>query len=179
VPIVVINFVDGEVVVAETPEITFDLAILDAEIRSINQNSERALFPVSAIRQILVGDPEPAPAEAEVAGWDRAAFHFIDGPVLKASIRSDALLGRYGGVWRIVEPGSTELRTIALPYAALKGVYQIRQWDSRAASERDEHAELDQLARILAEREGNLAGGGGAPSRRPLLSRMRRPPGSA
>lgn len=178
-PVVVINFVDGEVVLAEAPEITFDLAVLEAEIRSINQNSERALFPVSAIRQILVGDPKPAPPAAEVAGWDRAAFHFIDGPVLKASIRSDALLGRYGGVWRIVEPGSAELRTIALPYTALKGVYQIRQWDSRPASERDEHAELDQLARILAEREGNFAGGGGAPSRRPLLSRMRRPPGSA
>jgi hypothetical protein len=176
---VVINFVDGEVVLAETPEITFDLAVLDAEIRSINQNSERALFPVSAIRQILVGDPLPAPPEEEVAGWDRAAFHFIDGPVIRAFIRSDAHLGRYGGVWHIVEPGSSELRTIALPYSALKGVFQIRQWDSRPASERDEHAELDQLARILAEREGNIAGGGVGPTRRPLLSRMRRPPGSA
>jgi len=107
-PVVVINFVDGEVVLAEAPEITFDLAILDAEIRSINQNSERAIFPVSAIRQILVGDPEAAPPESEVAGWDRAAFHFIDGPVLRASIRSDALLGRYGGMWRIVEPASSQ-----------------------------------------------------------------------
>jgi hypothetical protein len=179
VPVVVINFADGELVVADAPEITFDLAVLDAEIRSINQNSERALFPVSAIRQILVGDPEPAPPEADVAGWDRAAFHFLDGPVLRASIRSDALLGRFGGVWHIVEPGSTELRTIAIPYAALKGVYQIRQWDSRPASERDEHAELDQLARILAEREGHVAGVGDAPLRRPLLSRLRRPPGAA
>ena len=178
-PVVVINFIDGEVVLAETPEITFDLAILDAEIRSINQNSERALFPVSAIRQILVGDPEPSPPEAEVATWDRAAFHFIDGPVLRAFIRSDAHLGRYGGVWRIVEPGSSELRTIAVPYAALKGVYQIRQWDSRPASERDEHAELDQLARVLAERERTIAGGGAVPTRRPVLSRLRRPPGSA
>ena len=178
-PIVVINFADGEVVLAETPEITFDLAVLDAEIRSVNQNSERALFPVSAIRQILVGDPEAAPPEAEVRTWDRAAFHFIDGMVLRASIRSDVHLGRYGGVWRIVQPDSTELRTIAVPYAALKGVYQIRQWDSRSASERDENAELDQLARVLAEREGIVAAGGTLPQRRPLLSRMRRPPDSA
>ena len=77
------------------------------------------------------------------------------------------------------EPGSAELRTIAVPYSALKGVYQIRQWDSRPASERDEHAELDQLARVLAERERTIAGGGTVPTRRPLLSRMRRPPGSA
>ena len=178
-PVIVINFADGEIVLAEAPEITFDLAILDAEIRSINQNSERALFPVSSIRQILIGDPEPAPADAEVAGWDRAAFHFLDGLVLRASIRSDAHLGRYGGVWRIVEPGSNELRTIGVPYASLKGVYQIRQWDSRSASERDEHAELDQLARILAERERIVSGGGAPPATRRILSRVRRPPGSA
>jgi hypothetical protein len=98
--------------------------------------------------------------------------------VLRASIRADAHLGRYGGVWHIVEPGGAELRTIAVPYAALKGVYQIRQWDSRPASERDEHAELDQLARVLAERERTIAGGGTVPTRRPLLSRMRRPPDS-
>ena len=73
----------------------------------------------------------------------------------------------------------SELRTIAIPYAALKGIYQIRQWDSRPASERDEHAELDQLARVLSERERNIATGAAVPPLRPLLSRMRRPPGSA
>lgn len=173
----VISFIDGEVAHCETPEITFDLAVLEAEVLSVNPNSVRALFPVAAIRQILVGDPEPAPPADEVARWDRAAFHFIDGQVLRASIRSDALLGRHGGVWHVVEPDSDELRTIAVPYAALKGVYNIRLWDSRPTREPD--SELDQLARVLAEREAQAAGGGVAPARRPLLARMRRPPGSA
>ena len=76
-------------------------------------------------------------------------------------------------------PGATELRTIAIPYASLKGVYQIRQWDSRSAGERDEHAELDQLARVLAERERTISPGvAPSPTRGPLLSRMRRPPDS-
>jgi hypothetical protein len=178
-PEVVISFIDGEVVHAEMPEITFDLAILEAELRGVDPNAERALFPVSAIRQLLVGEPLPAPPADVVEEWDRAAFHFVDGQVIRASISPDALLGRHGGVWHIVEAGSDELRIVAIPYTALKGVFHIRQWDSRPAGERAEEGRLDQLARILAEREASAAGASGAPQRRALLSRMRRPPGSA
>ena len=119
-------------------------------MRSINQNSERALFPVSAIRQILVGDPEPAPPEAEVATWDRAAFHFIDGP---GAARIDPLRRASRSIRRRVAHRrariGTELRTIAVPYAALKGVYQIRQWDSRPA-ERARRARRARSARARA-----------------------------
>jgi hypothetical protein len=174
-PAVVISFADGEVMHAEMPEITFDLAVLEAELRSVDPNSERALFSVAAIRQLIVGDPLPAPPPDVVAGWDRAAFHFADGEVLRASIAPDALLGRHGGVWHIVEPESTELRTVAIPYAALKGVYRIRQWDSRSMTDRQDEEQLDRLARILAEREAHEAGTD-APHHRALLSRMRRPP---
>ncbi|MBV8194797.1 MAG: hypothetical protein JOY80_04640 [Candidatus Dormibacteraeota bacterium] len=172
-PAVVISFHDGEVLHVLTPEVTFDLAVLEAEFPSIEPNSERALFPVSAIRQLLIGDPRPAPKAEEVGGWDRAAFHFVDGQVLRASIRPQAVLGRFGGVWDIVEPGDTELRTIGIPYTSLKGVYRIRQWDSRSVSERDGDARLDQLARILAERDQHAAVTGG--ESRPLLTRVRRP----
>jgi len=175
VPAVVISFLDGEVLHAETPPITFDRQVIEAEVRSVDPNNERALFPVTAIRQILVGDPSAAPGPAVASGWDRAAFHFSDGDVLRASISPDALLGRYGGVWQIVEPGSIDLRTIAIPYSALKGVYRIKQWDSRPLTERMANGRIEQLARILAEREANVTGGE-APPRRVLLSRMRRPP---
>ncbi len=172
---VVISFVDGEVLHAETPEITFDLAVLEAEFRSVDPNSERALFPVTSIRQLLVGDPVPAPPADVVDGWDRAAFHFVDGHVMRASISPDVLLGRHGGVWHVVEPGSAEMRTVAIPYCSLKGVYHLRHWDSRSAGDRADDARLEQLARILAERE---SGRGGEPQQRPLLSRMQRPPES-
>ena len=112
-PDVVISFVDGEVLYAEVPEITFDLPVLEAEVRNVDPNSEFALFPVTAIRQLIVGDVEPAPHPDTVAEWDRAAFHFADGHVLRASIAPDVLLGRHGGIWRLVEQGSDELRTIA------------------------------------------------------------------
>jgi hypothetical protein len=132
---------------------------------------------VSAIRQMLVGESVPAPAAEVIEQWDRAAFHFSDGQVLRASISPGVRLGRHGGVWQLVEPGSDELQTVAIPYTALKGVFHIRQWDSRPSADRAEDGRLEQLARILAEREA--AGGGHHESgqRRALLSRMRRPSG--
>jgi len=175
----VISFMDGEVLHVEAPELTFELAVLEAELRGVDPNGERAIFAVSAIRQLLIGDPRPAPPSEEVATWDRAAFHFSDGQVLRASIAPQALLGRFGGVWDVVEPEAQMVRTIGIPYAALKGVFRIRQWDSRPPGERDEDARLDQLARILAERETTANGAAPAPHRRALLARMRRPPGSA
>jgi hypothetical protein len=171
---IVISFMDGEVLHAEAPELTFELAILEAELRTVDPNGERALFSVSAIRQVLVGDPRPAPPPGEVERWDRAAFHFSDGEVLRGSIAPQALLGRFGGVWDVVEPDADVVRTIGIPYAALKGVFRIRQWDSRPFGERGDEDHLDQLARVLSERE--TAGNGAAPHHRALMSRMRRPP---
>lgn len=176
-PAVVISFLDGEVLYASTPEITFDLAVLEAEFPGIESNSERALLSVSAFRQVLIGDPEPAPPAAELAGWDKAAFHFTDGEVMRASIAPRALLGRFGGVWGLVEPGQNELRTVGIAYGALKGVFRIRQWDGRPLYERNGESSLDHLARILAEREAGRPGPADESSAA-VLARVRRPRGA-
>ncbi len=176
-PEVLIAFSDGEVLHAATPELTFDLPIIEAELRTVDPNTEQALFPLTAVRLIVVGDVAPAPSESELQEWDRAVFHFMDGQALRVHIAPDALLGRHGGVWRTVEPGSDEMRTLAIPYAALKGIYQVRQWDSRPAAERraaeDPDARLDQLARILAERDDLTRGDLSRPAK-PLMERVRK-----
>jgi hypothetical protein len=171
VPLVLISFLDGEIVHAEVSDLSFDCPLVEAEVRGADPNNERALFPLTAIRQFVVGQPAPAPGD--LAGWDRAAFHFVDGQVLRASVAPDSRLGRFGGLWRAVEPGSPEVRTLGIPYSSLKGVFKLRQWDSRpvgARSGADTH--LDQMARILAERD---AGGmGSSPAhRQPLISRVK------
>jgi hypothetical protein len=174
-PQVVISFRDGELLHAETPNLSFEHALLEAEFRTADANCERALLATDAIREILVGDAEPAPPAAELEGWDKAAFHFYDGQVLRAWISPEAVLGRHGGLWRIVEPDASELVTVAIPYSALKAVYHVRQWDSRSPAQRDEGGRLDQLARVLAERDAVAGGTQPAPRRRALLARMRRP----
>jgi hypothetical protein len=167
---VLINFLDGEILHAEIGELTFEHPLLEAEVRGVDPNNERALFPLSAIRQMFLGGPEAAPPAAEVAEWDRAAFHFNDGQVLRAQVAPDAVIGRYGGIWRTLEPGTDEVRTMGIPYTALKGVFQLRQWDSRPLSARGGDSHIDHLARVLAEREAAEI----APTRRPLITRVRR-----
>ena len=171
VPLVLISFLDGEIIHADVGDLSFDRPLLEAEVRGADPNNERALFPLTAIRQLLVGQPEPVPDD--LPAWDRAAFHFIDGQVLRASVAPDSLLGRFGGLWRAVEPGTPELRILGIPYSSLKGVFKLREWDSRPVGARSgADAHLDQVARILAERDA----GGSAPSplpQRPLISRVR------
>ena len=172
-PLVLISFLDGEIVHAEISDLSFDRPLVEAEVRGADPNNERALFPLTAIRQLVIGHPEPAPAD--LPEWDRAAFHFLDGQVLRASVAPDSALGRFGGLWRVVEPGVPEMRTLGIPYSSLKGVYKLRHWDSRPVGARSgADARADQVARILAERDG---GGGAAaspsPPQRPLISRVR------
>ena len=172
-PLVLISFLDGEILHAEVSDLSFDRPLVEAEVRGADPNNELALFPLSAIRQLVVGQPEPVPED--LPGWDRAAFHFMDGQVLRASVAPDSVLGRFGGLWRAVEAGVPEVRTLGIPYSSLKGVYKLRQWDSRPVGARSgANAKADQVARILAERDG----GGGpaaptAPPPRPLISRVR------
>jgi hypothetical protein len=174
VPDVVISFVDGEVLHAEIPELTFDLPVIEAEVRGVEPNNQRAILPLTAITQIVIGSPGGAPPPEVVAEWDRAAFHFIDGQVLRASIAPDALLGRHGGIWQMVGPGESELITLAVPYCALKGVFHVRQWDSRPFSERGERDHIDIVTRVLAERERHLEEMATPEQRRPLMSRIGR-----
>lgn len=176
---VVISFLDGEVLFAETPEITFDLPVLEAQVENVDANSERALIPTSAVRQIIVGDVEAAPEGRVVESWDKAVFHFLDGQILHAYIAPDALLGRHGGIWRMVERGADELRTLAIPYSSLKAVFRVRMWDSRPAGERAAmeagvSPHLDTVVRVLAEREMRAHGGVRQEEEAPLISRMRR-----
>lgn len=163
---VVLYFHDGEMIRAEIGELLFDHPLLEADVTGADPNNERALFPVSSIRQVVVS---VAPAPAEASEWDRAAFHFIDGHVMRAHISPGAILGQFGGVWEMVEPGSHEVRTIGIPYTSLKGVFELRQWDSRSPRQKGSQSSLDHFAKILAERAEPKAS---KARKRPLMKRV-------
>lgn len=176
-PNLVIVFHDGEIMCATSAPLRFDLPVIEADVTDLGKNSERAILSLASIRQIIVGDVAAAPSADEMDGWDRAAFHFTDGQVMRAWVGPDAVLGVHGGIWPIVEPGSEELRTLAIPYTSLKGIFRLHAWDTRSAPERaaaeaGSSAALDQTVRVLAERELRSLG---APDRRgaTLLDRLR------
>jgi hypothetical protein len=173
-PVLVI-FHDGEVLHARIADLSLALPVLDAEITGVDPNNERALVPLSAIRMMIVGEIESAPGGSVLESWDRAAFHFVDGQVLRARISPDTTLGVFGGTWVVVEPDSDERRRLAIPYSSLKGVFQLRSWDSRPAGERAARAagaapHLDQVVRALAERESQTG------TSRPRIPAAIRPP---
>lgn len=157
-------FHDGELIYAQVADLRFDLPVLEADIVNLDSNSERAILPLAAIRQIIVGASQPAPSRDQLREWDRAAFHFLDGQVLRAFVGPDTMLGAHGGIWPVVEPDTDELRTLAVPYTSLKGVFRLRQWDGRSMNERSlrgagQAGHLEQTVRILAEREARANGG--------------------
>lgn len=177
-PRLVIVFHDGELLYAETEELHFDLPVIEADITNVDSNGERAILPLAGIRQMIVDDVLPAPPESELERWDRAAFHFLDGQVFRAWVAPDVLLGAHGGIWPTVEPGSDELRRLAIPYSSLKGVFRLRQWDGRSPGERTSRGQgedhhLDQMVRVLAEREVRSRGGVSGRGGTGLLGRMR------
>jgi hypothetical protein len=169
---VIISFHDGEVIHAGVDDLSFSLPVLSAEVQSIDPNCEIALFPLAAVRQMVIGDIETAPDPDVLNRWDRTAFHFADGQVFRAWIDPNAELGLHGGTWRVVEPDSVEMRTLGIPYSSLKGVYRLRQWDSRTTSERSGGDGVEQLAKVLAEQDQatNVA----APPKKALINRIRR-----
>ena len=113
------------------------------------------------------------PTNSELETWDKTAFHFADGQVLRAWIAPGATLGVHGGIWQVVEPDTLELRTFAIPYSALKGVYRLRQWDSRVGTERDNGASsTEALARVPSERATEQSGVG-TDQRSALIDRMK------
>jgi len=176
-PRVVVLFHDGELLFAETPEITFDLPVIEADVRNVDSNAERAIIPLVAVRQLLLEEVAEPPPDDELQTWDRAAFHFLDGHVLRAWVGPAARLGVHGGIWEVVEPQGLERRTLAIPYTSLKGVFRLRQWDSRPAAERAARAagvpiHLEQMVRVLAERESRASWPRDRPAA-PLLDRLR------
>lgn len=154
-PLVVICFLDGELLHAEVPDLDFDLPVLEAAVRTVDHNSEQALIPLTGVRRIIVGGGQPLPSGDVLETWDRAVFRYLDGQVLRARIAPDSRIGVHGGIWDLVESGSDRLSTVAIPFATLKGVFQVRHWDSRPLHERarGRQARTEQLVRLLAERE--------------------------
>ena len=169
-----VSFTDGEILHAEIPELTFDMPVIEAEVRGVDPNNQRAILPLTAITQMVVGEAEPVPPDDVLETWDRAVFHFADGEVLRASIAPQALLGRHGGIWRLVPQGGEELTTLAIPYCALKAVFNVRQWDGRPLAERADGERIDTVTRVLAERERHLDELATPEQRRPLMSRIGR-----
>jgi hypothetical protein len=65
VPLVPISVLDGEIVHAEIDGLSFDRLLLEGGFRGADPHDDRARFPLSAVRQVVTGHPQPARTPAE------------------------------------------------------------------------------------------------------------------
>ncbi|HUY60266.1 MAG TPA: hypothetical protein VMW49_00170 [Candidatus Dormibacteraeota bacterium] len=179
------SFLDGEMLYASAARFDMDGPVLDLEISSLGHHAERALIPLSAVRQIRVGGSLPPPPAERLATCPKLAIHFIDGEMLRAWAVSTAVLQRHGGIWDVVHPDGAERHSLAIPYSALKTVFSCRQWEpltgsagAGAAGDAARGREIERLATVHAERERHRLDGWAPPTPPRLLRRLRdgRPP---
>jgi hypothetical protein len=106
--------------------------------------------------------------------YQRVAIHFVDHEVLRGY--SDRLIrpSRYGVTLSLVSPDQTEVKDLAIPFTALKGIFYLKTWEGGESPT----LESDWVPRVLEAREDEqlkrqYGAGTGKPRRRmPLLERI-------
>lgn len=174
-PDVILAFLDGELMYGSVPALQLDDPFLEVELNGLDGNNRQALVPAVSLRQVDLGGVAPVDSDLDLEPLPRVALHFLDGQVFRAHVITPASLQRYGAVWDVVEAGSREHRTFAIPYTALKAAFYVRHWDTRRPADRagDDHRDRERtrLAEILARR-GRTPVAEPAPRPSGLLARL-------
>ncbi len=155
-PDVILAFLDGELMYGSIPALQMDDPFLEVELHGLDGNNRQALVPAVSLRQIDQATVPPVPGDVDLETLPRVALHFQDGQVFRAHVITPASLQRYGAVWDVIEAGTREHRTFAIPYTALKAAFYVRHWDTRRPADRiagdSRDRERTRLAEILARR---------------------------
>ena len=153
---VVLAFLDGELMHGSVSSLQLDDPFLEVELHGLDGNNRQALVPAASLRQVDQAEVGELAADVVVESLPRVAIHFQDGQVFRAHVLSPAALQRYGAVWDVVEAGTREHRTFAIPYTALKAAFYVRHWDTRRPPDRADADPRDRerarLADILSRR---------------------------
>ena len=148
---VVLAFLDGELMHGAVAALQLDDPFLEVELHGLDGNNRQALVPAASLRQVDLVGVQSLAAEVDVEGLPRVALHFQDGQVFRAHVLTPAALQRYGAVWDVVEAGTREHRTLAIPYTALKAAFYVRHWDTRRPQDRGGDDPRDRERARLAE----------------------------
>jgi hypothetical protein len=172
-PEVLLTFLDGEVMAAETELIDFTKAVLGVTSTSPGGNNRELLVPLSSVKYVVFGGEEELEEDVEHLG--KVVIHFTDHEVMRAYAARDILGGPLGIIYTLIDPARRVRRRIGIPYSAVKAIFKVQRWDSRGR----QGLTYGKVARILAQREGAARGEKAGkpqarPRRRPLLERARK-----
>lgn len=172
-PEVLLTFLDGEVVPAETQLIDFHQTVLSATSKEPGGNNREFMVPLSSLKYVVFGGEVETDEDVPLEELTKVVIHFQDHEVLRAYAGRSTLGGPHGIIYTLVDPDRRVRRKIGVPYTAVKAIFKVKRWDGRG---KDQGPTFARVARILAEREkqeraervGKVAP---RPRRTPLLDR--------
>src|SRR5207253_7135044 len=97
-------------------------------------------------------EQRPPSNPVDMSRYQRVAIHFVDHEVLRGY--SDRVMrpSRYGVTLSLVSPDQSEVKELAIPFTALKGIFYLKTWEGGESP----MLESDWVPRILEAREQAL-----------------------
>ena len=174
VPHAIYCFLDGETLHGDPPRRELDSPIVETTVHNLGTNNRGAFLPLSSLKYVLL-DSRPPTNPVDMSRHQRVAIHFVDHEVLRGYSDRDLRASRYGVTLSLVSPDQSEVKDLAIPFTALKGIFYLKTWEGGDSP----MLESDWVPRVLEAREQEQVrrqyGVGGKPHRRmPLLERILR-----
>jgi len=165
-------FLDGETLHGDPPKGELDSPVVETRVLNLGTNNRAAFVPLSSLKYVLL-DSRPPSNPVDIARYQRVAIHFVDHEVLRGYSDRQIRPSRYGVTLSLVSPDQSEVKDLAIPFTALKGIFYLKTWEGGDSP----MLESDWVPRILEAREQEQVrrqyGASGKPRRRmPLLERI-------
>jgi len=165
-------FLDGETLHGDPPTREFDAPVVETRIHNLGTNNRGAFVPLSSLKYVLLDSRAPS-NQIDMARYQRIAIHFVDHEVLRGYSDRQLQSSRYGVTLSLVSPDQSEVKDLAIPFTALKGIFYLKTWEGGESP----MLESDWVPRMLGDREKEQVrqqyGATGKPRHRmPLLERI-------
>ena len=165
-------FLDGETLHGDPPKRELETPYVQTGIHNLGTNNRSAFVPLSSLKYVLLDSRAPS-SEVDTARYQRVAIHFVDHEVLRGYSDRQLRTSRYGVTLSLVSPDQSEVKELAIPFTAFKGIFYLKTWEGGESP----MLESDWVPRILEAREQEQVrrqyGGSGKPRHlMPLLERI-------
>jgi len=132
----------------DPPKRELDTPVVETRVHNLGTNNRGAFVPLSSLKYVLLDSHAPSGA-VDIARYQRIAIHFVDHEVLRGYSDRQLRTSRYGVTLSLVSPDQSEVKDLAIPFTALKGIFYLKTWEGGEPA----MLESDWVPRILEARE--------------------------